>query len=245
MLFRSVYFILRRMLRGYLGYVYMIVVPLAIITINGLAVDGYYTDELGRSGMDMIAVGIIIGFQLVGGFFTMETIRSDCLTELKWRLYSLPYSVSVHAFSILISSTLFVALNGLVMVLFTHWVFGVEWGNIGWVVLVLIAVSLFTQLVFMLAVLGIRRYKVAELVGYAYVFGSMIMAGYFFVTAPDTAFVRFFNQYINPLALGETAIIGMMYEEQSGNVWLSIGLLLGGSALLMVLVTLLGRRRLA
>lgn len=245
MLLRSTYFALRRMLRGYIGYVLLILLPLAIITVNGMAFGNEVIDERGRTGMDVIAVGIVLCFQLAGGFYTMEIIRDDLISSKRWRLYSLPYPVHVHVFSILISSTLFSALNGFIMVMFTHWVYGVSWGNIGWVVLVLLTISLFTQFVFMVAVLGIRQYKFAELIGYAYVFSFIILAGYFFFPIPDTAVFNFINTYVNPVALGETAIVSMMQGEKMDQVWLSIGLLLAKSIVLGVIGTLLGRRRLA
>lgn len=245
MLLRSSYFALRRMLRGYISYVFLIVIPLAIITVNGLAIGDAVIDDQGRTGMDMIAVAIVLCFQLVGGFYTMEYIKSDLFSPIKWRLYSLPYRAHVHAFSILLSSTLFSALNGLIMVLFTHWVYGVHWGNIAWVVLVLVAVTFVSQLVFMVAVLGIRQYKVAELIGYAYVFGFIILAGYFFFPVPDVAIVDFINSYVNPIALGETAIVSMMLGGDPDQVWKSMGLLVAGAVIFSVIATLLGRRRLA
>lgn len=244
MLLRSVYFALRRMLRGYIGYVILILLPLAIITVNGFAMGNQFVDEHGRSGIEIVAVGIVIAFQLVGGFYTMETIKADLFAEKRWRLLSLPYPIYVHAFSILISSVLFNILNGTIIVLFTHWVFNVNWGNIGWVVLVLILVSLVSQLVFLLAVTAIKKYKIAELIGYAYLFSFMILSGYLFIPIPDTAIIQWINQYINPLSLGETAIIYRMQGMEMNEAYLSFIMLLVCSIVLTALVVIVGRRRL-
>ncbi|MFD1066346.1 ABC transporter permease [Oceanobacillus locisalsi] len=244
MLPRSTYFILRRMLRGYIGFVILILLPIAIITVNGFAVGDDFVDENGLSGMEMISVGIIIGFQLVGGFYTMEMIKEDLFSERRWRMLSLPYPIYIHAFSILISSVLFSVLNGSVMVLFTYLVFDVNWGNIGWVIFVLMLVSLVSQLVFLMAVTLIKRYKVAEFIGYAYVFLFMILSGYLFIPIPDMAIFDWINQYINPLALGETAIIYQMQGQEMSEVYLSTGMLLTISVLLTICIVLFGRRRL-
>ncbi|MBO0992644.1 ABC transporter permease [Bacillus sp. SD088] len=245
MLLRSVYFALRRMLRGYMGYVILILLPLAIITVNGFAIGDEFVDEHGRSGMEMIAGAIIIGFQLVGGFYTMETVKSDLFSENRWRLLSLPYPIYIHTFSILISSVLFNILNGTIMVLFTHWVFAVNWGNMAWVILVLTLVSFVSQLVFLLAVMAIKKYKMAELIGYAYLFLFMLLSGYLFIPIPEIALFDWVNRYINPLTLGETAIIYNMIGAGMSDAYLSMGMLLLLSVVLAVLVVLIGRRRLA
>ncbi|MBP1969084.1 ABC-2 type transport system permease protein [Virgibacillus natechei] len=244
MFLKLTWFAGKRMLRGYIGLVFLMLLPLAIITVNGFAMGDMVVDDSGRRGMDVIAVGIVIGFQLVGGFYTMEYMKEDLFTNFRWRMQSLPLKLHVYAYSILTASTLFSAINGFVIVLFTHWVYGVEWGNIGWVVLVLILVSLISQMVFLTAVLGFRKYRFAELTGYAYVFIFMILAGYFFVPIPDAAIFDVINKYLNPLALGETAIVNvMMGEDISEAVW-SAGLLLLGSVIIGLIAMLIGRRRL-
>ncbi|GAB2571709.1 ABC transporter permease [Gracilibacillus alcaliphilus] len=244
MLLRSVYFALRRMLRGYIGFVILILLPLAIITVNGFAIGDEFVDEYGRTGMEMISIGIIIGFQLVGGFYTMETIKGDLFSENRWRLRSLPYPIYIHAISIVISSVLFNILNGTIMVLFTYWVYGVNWGNIGWAVLVLMFVSIVSQLVFLIAVTVIKKYKIAELIGYAYLFLFMILSGYLFIPIPDIVLIDWINRYINPLTLGETAIIYRMQGLETSEMYLSMGMLIVLSIILTVLIVLLGRRRL-
>ncbi|WP_165445111.1 ABC transporter permease [Gracilibacillus phocaeensis] len=245
MLLRSVYFILRRMLRGYISYAILILLPLAIITVNGFAIGGGFVDEHGRSGMEMIAGAIIIGFQLVGGFYTMETVKSDLFSANKWRLLSLPYPVYIHTFSIMISSVLFNILNGAIMVLFTHWVYDVDWGNIAWVLLVLMLVSIVSQLVFLLAVMAIKRYKIAELFGYSYIFLFIFLAGYLFIPVPDIAFLEWINRYINPLTLGETVVIHNMLGTEMSDVYFNMGMLLVLSVILVILNVLFGRRRFA
>ncbi|MFD1412821.1 ABC transporter permease [Oceanobacillus jeddahense] len=243
MLLRSIYYSLRRMLRGYVGYVILILLPLGIITVNGFAAGDGVVDEYGRTGMEMISVGIIIAFQLVGGFSTMETIKGDLFSEKRWRMLSLPYPMYIHAISILISSVLFSVLNGSIMVLFTYWVFDVNWGNMGWVILVLMLVALVSQLVFLVAVTVIKKYKVAEFIGYAYLFLFMILSGYLFIPIPDIALIDWINQYINPLTLGETAIIYQMLGQEMSEVYLSTGMLFIISVVLIVFMVLFGRRR--
>ena len=53
--------------------------------------------------------------------------RSDLIESTKWRMYSLPYSPHEHAFSIIISTSIFNMIQGLVMVVFTHFVYDVNW----------------------------------------------------------------------------------------------------------------------
>lgn len=245
MFVRLIGFSLLRMLRDYLGHVFLLVAPLVLISIFGIITD-YVSDEInGRPVLDLLSVSFVFAFQLFGGAYTMDLLHQDLLSTRKWRIYSLPISINQYGNSLLLSSTLFSMLQGLVLVLFTQWVFGVEWGNLLWVTLVLLAVSLLSQLVCLLLVLSIKSYKLAQRIVEVYGFSSMIFANIFFITLPDNAFSNFMNAYGNPISLGRNAIFGMVDGKDSTTALLSVGVLLALSIALFLIANPIGKRRLS
>ncbi|ABR49838.1 ABC-2 type transporter [Alkaliphilus metalliredigens QYMF] len=244
MILRSSYFMLRRMLRGYLALIILLVTPLALITVLGMVAGNAMDEQLGVPVINTIAVTMILGFQLYGGFYTMEFIREDLISSKKWRMYSLPYQAHQHAFSILLTCIAFSALQGFTMVLFTQWFYGVDWGNIGFVLVVLLALSILSQLVFLNLVLGVKNYKNAERIGTAYGLVSMALAGVWF-PMPDSGVLHFMSTYGNPLSLGENAVYAFMAGESMNRGALSIVILLVASVVMAIVATLIGRRKLA
>lgn len=244
MIIRSSYYMLRRMLRGYLGLVILLGTPLALISVLGMIAGNAVNEELGIPMMDGIAITMLLGFQLYGGFYTMEFIRSDLIQPTKWRMYSLPYSPHSHGFSILISCSIFNVLQGLIIVLFTQLVYGVNWGNIGLIILVLLALSTLTQLVYLCLVLGIKNYKNAERLGTAYGLISMGLAGVWF-PLPKEGILGFLSIYGNPLSLSQRAVYGIITGDNLGQGILSFGILILASVAMAALAIHLGRRKLA
>ena len=240
MILRSSYFMIRRMLRGYLAHVILIVLPLALITILGLVAGNAVDSNTGIPFMDLISITQVLAFQFFGGFYTMEFIKSDLIESTKWRLYSLPYSAHEHAFSIIISTSIFNMLQGLVMVIFTHFVYDVNWGNIGIVMLILLVLSILTQLVFLNCVLGIKNYKTAERAGTAFGLISITLGGVWF-TIPDIGILNFITSYVNPFSLGEGATHAVILGNM-GDALLNIGILLIEAVIMAAIAIYIGRR---
>lgn len=244
MILRSSYFMLRRMLRGYLALVILIGTPLALITVLGMVAGNAIDSNLGIPIMGYISATMILSFQFYGGFYTLEYIRNDLMTSSKWRIHSLPYSAHTHGFSILLACTLFSALQGLAMVLFTQQVYGVKWGNIGLVLLILITLATLSQLVFFNLLLGMKSYKNAERLGTAFGLVSTALAGTWF-TMPDTGFWGFISTYGNPLSLGQNAVYAIMTGENMSKAIVSFGILVAASGVMAIIAIFLGKRRLA
>ncbi|AKL95965.1 ABC-2 type transporter [Clostridium aceticum] len=243
MILRTSYFMFRRMLRGYLGMIILLITPLALITVLGM-IAGNAVDALGVPVMNGVALTMVLGFQLYGGFYTMEYVRDDLISSKKWRMYSLPYQAHQHAFSILFTCTVFSALQGTVMVFFTRWVYGVDWGNMVLVLIVLLTLSMLSQLVFLVLVLGVKNYKSAERLGTAYGLVSMALAGVWF-PMPDTGVLGFLSSYGNPLSLGQNAVYALMVGESMDKVVINLGILIAASVAMVMVATYIGRRKLA
>lgn len=243
MVLRLSYFTLRRMLRGYLALIILMLTPLALITVLGL-IAGNAVNPSGIPIMDTIAITMILAFQLYGGFYTMDFIKQDFFTHKKWKMHSLPYPPNLYALSVFLSCTLFSALQGFAMVVFTHYVYGVYWGNWGLILLLLMALSLFTQLVYLIIVLLVKNYKLAEGLGTCYALVSMGLAGVWFPMPRVEPFI-FLTTYGNPLSLGHNIVYAIIKGESLNKAAISFAILALSSVLLSTVAAFLGRRKLA
>lgn len=244
MILRSSYFMLRRMLRGYLGVVMLTVLPLVLITVLGMIAGNAINEKSGIPMMDGIAITMVLATQLFGGNYTMEYVRNDFLSSNKWRMASLPYNPHTHAFAIVLTSSLFTALQGFVTVLFTQWVYGVNWGNIGLVLLVIMAISTLSHLVYVVLVLGVKNYKTAEGAGTWFGMISIVLAGVWF-PMPQTGVIGVISTYVSPLSLGQNAVYAIITGEDISKGILSVGILAGASLAMGTIAVYLGRRKLA
>ncbi len=243
MLFRSGLFMLRRMLRGYLALIILLVTPMAVIAVLGLLTRGAIDPKLGIPVIDELIVTMIITFQLFGGMYTMEYIKSDLLSATKWRLHALPYRLHQHAFSIILSASLFSVFQGLTLVYLTRWIYGVNWGNIGLIILVLLLLSILTQLVFLNLILGLKSHKAAEACATAYGLVSVGLAGVWF-PMPDSGILNFLTNYGNPLSLGRTVIIASWIGGHGDLILLDILILCAALGVMGVTAIFLGKRKL-
>ncbi|MBD2846078.1 ABC transporter permease [Paenibacillus sp. IB182496] len=237
---------LLRMARSYLALLLLVGVPLVLIAVIGTVSDYLQIERYGDTslpGMDYLAVSMVLGFQLFGGAYTMEFFKSDLLDARKWRLHALPLRIDRYGMALLLGSTVFTMLQGLAMAIFTQLMFGVNWGNYAWLVVVLAAVSFLSQLVGLVLILSLRSAKLAERLSEVYGIGSMLLAG-FALPMPDTPLFEFFGRYGNPLSLGQNAVFGMLYGNDRLLPLLSVGLLFTASALLLPLAAAAGRRKL-
>lgn len=243
MVFRLSYYMLRRMLRGYLALIILMLTPLALITVLGL-IAGNAVNPSGIPIMDTIAITMILAFQLYGGFYTMDFIKVDFFSQRKWKMRSLPYPPNIFALSVFFSCTLFSALQGFVMVIFTQYVYGVYWGSWGLILLMLMAISLFTQLIYLIIILLVKNYKVAEGLGTCYALVSMGLSGVWFPMPRVQPFI-FLTSYGNPLSLGQNIVYAIIKGEGLDKAFISMAILLSSSVVLSVVAAYLGRRKLA
>ena len=234
---------LLRLSRSYLAMALLVLTPLGLISVIGLVSGQIGASGEGRTGMDWIAASFVIGFQTIGGSYTLHYFHEDLFRPFKWRMRSLPLRIDAYGYSLLLASTLFSAFQGLVLILFTDWVYGANWGPLPWVMLVVLTVSFLSQLVCLLLVLTARRFKTAERLSEVYGLGSMLLAGIMF-PLPNTPFFDFLSTYGNPISLGMNAIFAMAHETDKAPAYVFLGLLLAATAICAGAAALLGRKRL-
>lgn len=243
MIIRSSYFMFRRLFRNYIGMAILLLLPIALITVLGLIADDAVSDTLGIPMKDQVAVTMMLSFLLFGGFFTMEYVRDDLLSSMKWRMYSLPCPTHKHAYSILISCTLFNVLQSFLIVLYTLFVYDVNWGNLGFVLVILIVVSTVCQFIFINFVLGVNNYKTAERLGTGFGLACLMVSEVWF-PLPEGAFFQLLSTYSNPFALGQNLIFTTITGEYIDKAIISFIILLVAAVFLAILGAYFGRRRL-
>ncbi|OLO37039.1 ABC transporter [Alkalihalophilus pseudofirmus] len=244
MVIRSSYFMFRRLLRNYIGMSILLLLPIALITVLGLIADDAVSDTLGIPMKDQVAVTMMLSFLLFGGFFTMEYVKGDLLSSMKWRMNALPYSSHQHAYSILISCTLFNVLQSFIIVMYTLLVYDVNWGNLGFVLITLLIVTTVVQFVFINFVLGVKNYKTAERLGTGFGLACLLVSEVWF-PLPDGPFFQFLSTYSNPFALGQNMIFATITGENIDKAIISFFILLVSSIVLVFTGAYFGRRKLA
>jgi len=241
---KSSYFVIRRMLRNYVGMAILLVTPIALITVLGLIADGAMSERYNIPMKDEVVVTMVFAFLMFGGFYTMEYVKGDLMSSMKWRMYSLPQQAHKHAYSILIASALFNVMQSFVVVLYTHFFYDVSWGNLGLVLLILLVVSIVIQFVFINFVLGFKEYKTAERFGTGFGISCIVLAEVWF-PLPKGGFFQFLSTYSNPFSLGQNMMFAIMTEENIEKAWISLANLLVIAIVLAISAAYLGRRKLA
>ncbi|TDQ40889.1 ABC transporter [Aureibacillus halotolerans] len=232
----------KRMLRDYIGVSLLVVLPIGLISLIGL-VAGYMAIPEGIPVMDWLSISFVLSFQLFGGAYTMSYLKEDMFSPRRWRIMSLPLRIDLYSFIIVTASTCYSMVQGLSIVLFTHLVYGVHWGNILWLLVVLFLISLLSQIVCLICLLTVKSFKLAERLSEVYGIGSMVFAGLIF-GLPNNGFFTFMNTYGNPVSVARHAILEMLDGVASQAALFAV-LLLAASLLLFPVTAWLGKRRLA
>jgi len=244
MFIKQVYYTLLRLSRNWIGSLILIGIPLALITLIGFIAKYSYTGIEGVRPMDWISIGFVFSFQLYGGAYVMEYVKEDLTGSKKWRLFSLPIYINKYLSAIFFACTLFSILQGFIMVLFTKWVYDVNWGNLFIVLIILCSISFLSQAVCLVFVLSVKNFKVAERLSEVYGIGSMLLAGMMF-NLPDNKFFKFMYEYGTPISLARNSTIAMITGSSIREIILPIAILITLSILLSMVGAYLGRRRFA
>lgn len=242
-------FSILRIVRQPASTVVTVGIPLVLIPIMGAVFTkiGNWDSYLNGAAnpMAFFGIGIVVMFQLFGGRFSMEGTRETLLSDRKWRIHAAPCEPGVFAMGVLAASTLINFLQGLLLVVFTRIALGVHWGSISVVILVMLGISLLAQLVNVVIVLLVRNYGAAVTFGWVFAWGSAALGGLIIPLPSDNPFWHFMATYGTPFSLAQTAVVKSAAGGVPSEVAICVGLLFALSALLALVLMLLGKRRLA
>lgn len=237
-----------RMVRDLPATIMLLVTPLALIPLLGAVFSWIpagvpYLRGM-KSPMAFFAFGILIMFQLFGGAYSLTYVKNALLSPMKWRMYSLPCAPIAIVSGVVAAATLISLCQGLLVIAVARFFLGVQWGNIALVFLILLGVSLLSQMANVAILLAVRNPSAANGLGWLYAYGSCIVGGLIFPFPIDKPVFHFLVAWGSPYSLAQTA----MREASGGSaatVALCIGMLFVLAAVCMGLAALLGRRKLA
>jgi len=120
-----------------------------------------------------IVIPIVLAFQFFCADLTASWLHHDMKGPTRSRLLVSPVAPRVFYMAVMMAGWLFSVFYGGIVVAITVIAFGVEWGNYGLVLVVLLALSFITQMVGVLIFRSTKDEKSAARV--SYVFGEVMM----------------------------------------------------------------------
>jgi len=184
-----------------------------------------------------ITMPIVLGFQFFCADLTSDWLHHDMKGPTRSRLLVSPVAPWVFYMAVMAAGWLFSVLYGSIVVAVTAVAFGVEWGNYGWVLVVMLALSFITQMVGVLIFRNTKTEKSGTRV--SYVFGE-VMLGITILpitignaTDLSAPVVAIFNH--SPVSVG----MGIIAND---NRLYNLAVLFGMAAVMAVIAFIIGRR---
>lgn|GEM_PF-4192687 len=194
--------------------------------------------------MDYFAVTMIVMTLVFTGILTLVRLSEDFLKPMGWRLKSTPVPISVTLAGNIISNIAIGFIQTVIVLLFTKWVYGVEWGSNWWIILgTLIVMTTFGHLLASTLVLGLRDENAANGVFFLCAMGLPFLAGTFHPSLIGGSIGQFLTTYGTPQSLAQTAIFSSIYGGDTAMIIQCMGILAILTIILMVCTVLLARRR--
>ncbi len=244
----SFFHYLRRLSRDAFGLLIFVVLPVVIVYILSMVASQNTEEQIYVSGYNMItthiSLGMLLMFQLNGGVYLLNYLNHDLLRPMKWRLKATPSTTYILVFAGMAACLIFSVFQGILVVVCTALTLDAYWGNLWVTLLVIVIISMISQLINIILFLYIRNLSTAENVSW---FISWIMAvlGGLMFSLPDNAFFRFMKQYGTPFSLAQSAVRESGFLGTSfTNMLVCLAALLGITVFLAVIVIALGRRKL-
>ncbi|TCT16129.1 ABC-2 family transporter [Natranaerovirga pectinivora] len=238
-----------RLTRDPFGLAIFTGLPVLLVVILGMVYTQNATEEIYHNGYNMantyIGTGMLLMFLSMSGIYLLNYLDFDFNKNMKWRLRSLPCSTHILVFAATVACTVFMIIQGVLVVGITTFFLDAYWGNIGVTLSVVILMSIFSMFLNIILFFYVKNLRIAETFAWGIAWGMGVFGGLMF-DLPNNAFFTFMREYGTPYALGHKAIMSSGFIEPSyTNVWIGlIGLFLI-VVLFGLLVALLGRRKLA
>lgn len=238
----------RRLSKDPISPLIFVSLPVILVYVLSYIYTQNATQSVYAEGYNMaatsIAVGMMLIFQLNGGNYLLNYLNHDLIRPMKWRLKAAPYHTHTLVFSGAAACILLTIFQGLLVVAFSALFLDVYWGNLWVTILVVLLISVISQLLGMILLLFVRRVGTANGLLWIIAWAMAIFGGLMF-RLPDNTFFRFMQQYGTPFSLGQTAIRQSGFLAMSpGDVPVCIAALTGIAAVMAAVIVVLGRRRL-
>lgn len=232
-------FTLVRMLRNYIVLLLLLVVPIVLLTVFSFIL-GDAPTETGVPYINEQSIMMVLIFQMFGGSIVMSYVYED-LFRFNKIMNILPFNKTMYAFSIMMCGTVYSILLGIVLMVFTQFVLGVNWENWLWVIYNISLLAILSSVVCLIFTFSVKNFKVAERLSEVYGVGFIVLAGLFF-PMPNNAVFDFFGTYGNPITLA-VGSVREMAQSNSGEAWFQANILLIAIIVLFIFMLVIGRRK--
>jgi len=166
-----------RTLKDKLGLLTQIVTPFIIISIFTMINEQWSI----RSGFSVMFNGYNFGatattipnlffFQLFGGMWILNYLYEDLKEVRRFRLFATPNDRKIFPIAAMLGSWLVSILQGFIIIVGTSILFDVYWGNKFFLLMALLAISLFSQFLFVLIFALTNSLTVANGIGFPLIF---------------------------------------------------------------------------
>lgn len=238
---------LRRISRDPFGMLIFVALPVLLVYVLSFIYTQNAADEIYVNGYNMasthIAVGMMLMFQLNGGIYLLTCLNHDLIQPMKWRLKAAPCATHTLVFAGTAACLIFNIAQGLLVVFCTIFFLDAYWGNLWITALVIVLISIISQLISMVFLLYMRNVSKAEYISWAVAWVMAVFGGLMF-ELPNNAFFRFMREYGTPFSLAQTAIRESGFLGKSSvNGLICLAILLGVTFMMSLTVILLGRRK--
>ena len=193
------------MVRDIRSLVMLLGLPLILIPILGAAFSWMPADIPYLRGvsspMSFFAFALLIMFQMYGGSYSLAYVKNAFLSPMQWRLHSLPCGSGAIVLGVVGAATLVSLCQGMLVIAVSRIALGVRWANVPVLFLILLGVSLLSQLVYLTLLLALRNPSAANSLGWFYAYGCCILGGLIF-PLPREAVLPFHDHLWQSLLAG-------------------------------------------
>lgn len=172
--------------------------------------------EIIPGAMDYYAVTMLVMMIMYGSLYAVSGMKGSYLAFVGRRIKCTPIGGAEHYFGLVMANVSTVFVQALILLAFTHFVFGVNWGqNPGFVILVVFILVLVAIGLGTVVAMAVSEEVVAvNLVNGLIPAFTFIAGGYIKFPVPDGSFLAVL-QHISPNYLAQTAIFNTIYGGDS------------------------------
>lgn len=229
-------FYILRSSRDIFGHLILILLPILLISFFSYINSSYNIGAI----TPVLTIGFALTFQIYGSAISFETLGQDFLSPIRNRLLATPVNPVKVVLSILFSGIIVSFLQTFFILMFSITILDIKFNNLFLILLVMLISVIFNQLFGTLILFLSKNVKTANSVTTLYGIAAPILTGLYF-PLPDNIITNLFEKYLTPMALAQTAILGII-DNNLKNFIIGIIPLIILSVILFLLIKLLSKK---
>ncbi len=204
--------------RDIVGHMILIAFPVILIAFFGYI----YRQAPEYTGLDgtsypylsVLAIGFALTFQIYGAGLSFENIASDFFSPIRYRIQATPCEPRRLVIAILISGMIVGLLQSLVVLSFATLFLGAMIPLFPFIIPIMAISVIFHHLLGSVIMVQSGSVKTANILLSIYGGIAPMLAGLYF-PLPDTRLFLIVRRYLTPMALGNTASLGILGKDLS------------------------------